>query len=330
MAPLTPFDHPSFARGLNGSPPDRNVRELVGTIQKIVWMAPTGEAVIAKLCSGEVVKGALAEVNGGADGLAVGAVYRFLGYWTCHPRYGDQFAFTTFVRDTPHGYAGVTKYLVDEAPGVGQRRADQLWDAFGPEAVAVLRSDPGRVVAAGILTEATAQEASEALAAAAALERTKIDLFTLFAGRGFPGRLIQACIDEWGARAAATVRRDPFTLLTGGLPGCGFTRCDRLYLDLGARPDRLKRQTLCAWNALREDDRGNTWVRKGAAVEAIQRRCAGAAIDPDRAITLGLRSGWLAQRELPAGVPWLAEWARAEAERRLANAVRRLLGRSKK
>src|SRR5262249_12119937 len=168
------------------------------------------------------------------------------------------------VKDTPHGHAGVVKYLMDEAPNVGRRRADQLWDAFGPEAVAVLRSDPRRVVPAGILTESAAREASEALAGAAALERTKIDLVGPFAGRGFPGKLIQACIDEWGARAAESIRRDPFTLLTKDMPGCGFKRCDRLYIDLGGRPDRLKRQMLCAWNALREDGTGDTWIRKGA------------------------------------------------------------------
>jgi exodeoxyribonuclease V alpha subunit len=317
-------------RGLDGAPPDRNARELVGVVQKIVWMAPSGEAVIAKLCSGEVVKGALAEIDGATDGsgdgLAVGIAYRFLGRWDSHPKYGHQFAFSTYVKDTPHTRAGVVKYLMDEAPNVGRRRADQLWEAFGPEAVAVLRSDPGRVVAAGILTEAAAQEASEALAGAAALERTKIDLFSLFAGRGFPGKLIQSCIDEWGARAAASIRRDAFTLLTKDMPGCGFRRSDRLYIDLGGRPDRLKRQMLCAWNALREDGTGDTWVRRGAAVEAIQRQCAGAAIDPDRAIMLGLRSGWLARRETPAGVFWLAEWGQAEAERRVADNVRRLLG----
>jgi exodeoxyribonuclease V alpha subunit len=331
MTPLTPFDHPGLTRSLNGSPPDRNVRELVGTVRKIVWMSPAGEAVIARLCSGEVVRGSLAEVNGtsnggGAGGLTVGVAYRFLGSWSSHPKYGDQFVFTTFVRDTPSGHTGVTKYLTEVAPGVGQRRADLLWSLFGSEAVAVLRSDPGRVVAAGILTEATAQEASEALAAAAALERTKIDLFTLFAGHGFPGRLIQACIDEWGARAAATVRRDPFTLLVNELPGCGFKRTDRLYIDLGFPPDRLKRQTLCCWHALREDTAGHTWLRKGAAVEAVERLCAGKGVNPERAIELGLRSGWLAQRESPAGVVWLAEWGKAEAERRVADSVRRLLG----
>ena len=84
---------------------------------------------------------------------------------------------------------------------------------------------------------------------------------------------------------------------------------------------------LCAWNSLREDTTGHTWHRQGAAVEAIQRSVVGARVNPEAAIELGLRGGWLDRREDPpsSGYYYLAESEKARAERRLADSVRRLL-----
>lgn len=308
-------------RQLEGRPvaADRNARELVGQVAAVLWSSPEDGAVIAKLSSGFVVKGTADE-----DELQSGVTYRFLGRWDTHHKHGDQFKFETYVKDTPHSRAGVIKYLMDEAPNVGRKRAEQLWEAFEGQAVEVLRTEPAQVVQAGILTEHQATEASIALAAAARLEKTKIDLFGLFAGRGFPGSLLQACIDEWGARAADRVRRDPFTLLINDMPGAGFKRCDRLYLDLGYKKDRLKRQMLCAWSALREDTNGHTWHRINTAVEAIQRNVTGAGLDPVAAIKLGVRGGWLKTRRDPPQILWITEAHKALAEQRLADRIRAL------
>ncbi|HZT79597.1 MAG TPA: AAA family ATPase [Gemmataceae bacterium] len=299
---------------------DRAARELVGTVGRIVWAAEDGSAAIARLESGETVRGPILD----GEELVPHVAYRFLGRWEDHPRYGRQFSWQTYVKDAPHSRTGVVKYLQEEAPNVGKKRAEQLWEAFGSEAVAVLRTEPNRAVAAGILSAEAAREASDALQKAARLEKTKIDLFALFAGRGFPGKLIRACIDLWGARAAEQVKANPFSLLLNELPGAGFQRCDRLYLDLGGRRDRLKRQTLCAWNALRQDTAGNTWLRKGAVIEAINKHCAGPKVNPEAAIALGVRGGWLAIREQPAKVWWVAEFDAALAERRIADRLRDL------
>src|SRR5262249_39742758 len=138
-----------------------------------------------------------------------------------------------------------------------------------------------------------AAAASEALHREAHLEQTKIDLWTLFDGRGFPRTLVSACLRMWGAKAAQRVRQNPFSLLVDGLPGCGFKRTDRLYLDLGYDPTALKRQLLAGWDAIRNDSDGSTWASQGIAVRSV-RQAAPSCPKPEEAIVLGLRSGWLA------------------------------------
>lgn len=304
-------------------PIDPRTKELVGTVDEIRWVAADGSCVIAKLRTGETVKGPSED-----EELAEGVTYRFLGRWESHHKHGDQFAFQTFVKDAPHNRPGVIKYLIDEVAGVGRAKAERLWEAFGSEAVAVLRTDPARVAASGILTADQAGEAARGLTASAALEKTKIDLFSLFVGRGFPGKLLSSCIERWGARASVVVRRNPFILLTEDLPGAGFRRCDRMFLDLGGNRSKLKRQMLSAWNYMREDNDGHTWFPAMTLERKIIEKC-GMAAAPWDAMVLGKRGGWMATRREPADSKaktdlWLAEYEKADAEKQLAYHLLRL------
>jgi hypothetical protein len=101
------------------------------------------------------------------------------------------------------------------------------------------------------------------------------------------------------------VRRDPFVLLVAEVSGCGFTRCDRLYVSLGLNPGRLKRQALAAWHAIKQRD-GDTWHGLGDAVRAVESQIGGANPNPRRALALMARARWLAFRLDAAGNHWLA------------------------
>jgi hypothetical protein len=138
--------------------------------------------------------------------------------------------------------------------------------------------------------------------------------------------LIAACIAKWGARAPERVRRDPFALLIAGLPGCGFLRCDALYLSLGHNPARLKRQALCCWQALREfgDRGGDTWFVVERVAQELHRKLGDAA-RPKAAVRLGLRARWLARYRDREGKLWLAEARKAANEQRVAEAAKGLL-----
>lgn len=263
-------------------------------------------------------------VAGNADEgeLLPGVSYTFYGHWEEHAKHGKQFRFKQFVQKQAATRHGVVNYLMRHAPGIGPGIGAQLWDAYQHDAVKVLRTQPEAAAAAcRHLTIEKARAAAVSLQALVATEEAKIALTDLFAGRGFPGLLVDACIKKWGILAPARVRRDPFCLLVEEMTGCGFARCDRLYTDLGLDLGKLKRQVICLWHLIRSDTSGDTWRDAGGCVRGLGQHMTGAAVQADKAIRLGLRSGWLAQREDSDGKLWLADGKRAANEKYLAERV---------
>lgn len=287
----------------------------VGIFSRTRWQSPEGDRLIAWLEDGTVVLGAAEDGE-----LIPGLAYQFYGRWEEHAEYGRQFHFRQFVRQEPHSRQGVVAYLTRYAPGVGPAVAARLWDAFGSQAVKVLRTQPETAAEAvrPFLRSDRAQAAAEALNKMADVEDTKIELTNLFAGRGFPSVLANECIDHWGILAPARIKRDPFCLLVTEFPGCGFARCDRLYIDLGLPPDRIKRQVIALWHAMHSDTSGHTWIDVEFALSRLGQLISGAKVRPQKAVKMACRAGWLKSRKDDAGKLWLAEADRAQAESRVA------------
>lgn len=290
----------SHANTLPGLLPDssaRNEHEVVGKLAAIVWKADDSSFVIARLADNLTVKGQVDPDDLPQPGLT----YRFHGRWVESERYGEQFEFASFGRVVPHDRAGIVAYLQAVAENVGEGRARKLWDAFGADAVTVLREQPERVAATGIMSEEAAREAAATLAEEVKFEATKIDLLGLFAGRGFQaGRLIKECLRRWGAAAPELIRRNAYLLMLRKLPSAGFKRCDKLYLDLGGNPARLKRQTLCAAHFLKTTGRGDTWFLARTVGDAIKGSVPSEAADPLRALKLGIMARQFNRRRVDA------------------------------
>lgn len=292
----------------------KQLEELTGIYETTRWRAKDdSNYTIGLLDDGIAVCGTAEE-----GALIPGCSYLFRGRWDESAKFGKQFKFVQFVQREPASRHGLVHYLARYAPGIGPVIAGQLYDAFGGEACKVLRTKPELAVsAAPRLTIERAHAAARALQALAALEETKIELTNLFAGRGFPGLLVDACCEKWGILAPRRVRRDPFTLLVNKLPGCGFLRCDRLYMDLGHNPGKLKRQMICLWHALNSDTSGNTWIPESQAIAALEAAVSGAKLKPEKALALGVRARWLARLE-HGQERWIADYERAKSERELA------------
>ena len=298
--------------------------ELVAAFVCQVWRAEDGSAVIAQVRDQQ---GRTHTVKGPPDAgptLAPGVTYRFLGRWEEHDKYGRQFAFQAFSARAGGDKRGVVAYLQAVADNVGEKRAERLWDAYGPLAVEALRNDPEDVAAKGIMSLEDAREAAQTLHDEAAFESVKVELLSMFAGRGFGNRVIKECIRLWRHRAGELVRRNPYLLLLKKLPGCGWKRVDRLYLELGHPPARRKRQTLVAVAELRNSQSGDTWRPASVIGDAIAKAVPVGA-DPLRALRLGIRAGVIARRKDSAGEVWLSEGSKARNEQAVAEHVRRLV-----
>jgi len=277
--------------------------------------------------------------------LRIGCEYRFHGLPTINEFRGKKtptLKFTSFNRCEPQTKEAILRYL-QEAPHVGPKIAATLYQAFGGDAVRVLRNTPAEAVA-GIaklnranqrLSLPHAEAAAAHLRSMAALESTTMEMMKLLGGYGLPKSTAKKAIQRWGSRAAETIKKNPLGTLMS-FRGCGFLKADKVYQSLGLPLDALKRMTLCAWHHLSSDANGHTWHRRSAALTAIRQSVGGVPSFPqakaeryknkretpaERALRVGVRSGLLAEYVDENGEVWLAEGEKAREEKRLADVV---------
>ncbi len=299
---------------------------LIGVFHRFMWRSDDEERphIIGFLQDGTTIKG---NCEGGKM-LQPGLSYEFYGDWVDNPQYGKQFHFNLYVLKVPHSQEGIVAYLQRYGVGIGPVTANRIWDAFGAESVKVLRLQPDAVADIAVIARHfprdKAHESAYELSRIAILEDTKIGLTDLFTGFGFPTVLVEECCDRWKEQAPARIKWDPYTLLVHGMSGCGFARCDALYMKLGLPPDRLKRQVICLWHALNSDSSGDTWMQADKALERLGQMVSGTKLRPKRAVQIGCRSGWLGKRRDADGVLWLAEGKRAENEAFAASKIKEL------
>jgi hypothetical protein len=298
----------------------RTYEELIGIFdyEQNVFDKNDDRAVVGRLEDGATVRGKARE-----DELQTGLTFLFRGYWTEHPRYGKQFAFHSFGVAQPVGQRGTVAYLT-RGPGIGHKRAQQIWEIYGQGALDAIRERPEDVAAKvkGITTD-RAMEAAAYFKAHKDREIVTRDLEELLAGGGFPRKLIDKLIEKWGARAAERIRANAYCLMI--FCNVGYGKADRLYLQLGGRPDTPERLGWCAWNALHKDRDGSTWRPWEFGRLAITKGVAGVDVVPQAGIDWAIAQHHIAVRRDAAGRQWIAEQERAGAERRLATQVHRAI-----
>ncbi|TWU22482.1 ATP-dependent RecD-like DNA helicase [Novipirellula galeiformis] len=287
-------------------------------------------------------------VNGDADDeeLSVGHRYRFYGRYTEY-RGEKQFKFQTFVPARAHDRDGVIEYLILAGRGnhLGKATAAKLWDAFGSDAVRIVRETPEELLRfSNGMTREQAATIGSILTAKKATEDATIELTNLLTGRGLPKTTARKAIKKWGNKAAEIVRKDPFSLMA--FRGCGFKLCDALWIHLGHRPDRLKRQALCAWHSVASDNSGHTWIPIEHVIQSVRQNIGSAKARPIAAIKLAIRLGKMHPEHYgslssiktvgtdgpidPNGNRvWIAEGKKAAAESDLAEMVAAALAEAK-
>lgn len=306
-----------------------------------------GEArlVVAPDSPDQTNAGRVVTIKGQADidELTPYLSYRFYGRWTQYTNRRtkeeeEQFHFQTFVKNQPYDRAGVITYLCEAGAGngLGHARAAKLWEAFESDAVRVMRETPEVAQAALInarlgITDEQRDAIARWLDEEKNIEACKLELTTLLAGRGLPKTTIREAVREWGNRAAEIIKKDPYKLMN--FRGCGFKRCDAMYLDLKHNPSRLKRQTLCGWYSIARNTEGHTWFPLEVALAGIKSNVAGVNIDGPKAMRLAKRSHALSflrtgqnNEIVPSGGKiWCAEGKKARNEQRLAEKIAEMM-----
>jgi exodeoxyribonuclease V alpha subunit len=296
-------------------PKNRAATEHRGALDRVIHSDPAQPFCILALTDGAVVKG-----DADADQFTRGTIYRFLGRWRDNDKKGPQFHFDGFVVHAAHTRAGVVKYLSEASDQLPPKIITRIWEKFREDSVSILRTDPARVATECNLSPDLCELASVDLQRGARFEDVKVELFQLFQGRGFHGKLIDAAITKWGLRAPAVIRKNPFNLLS--MPSAGFRRCDRLWTDFNLPKDSLKRTAIVAAHLVKSDRNGHTWLAAADLAAKLREMIPGA--DVMRAFKLALRARFLKKYKDRANAVWLSSYHRATSEERIAASLARL------
>lgn len=117
-------------------------------------------------------------------------------------------------------------------------------------------------------------------------------MFDLLAGKRFPRTLAVDLVLD--GIEQETVERNPFVLMS--YHGCGFKRCDKMWLDLGRPKKSLKRSVLCLLYEMENHASGSVWFTEKEAIEVLTKSIPGA--DFEKTIRLGWRAGLIETQKL--------------------------------
>src|SRR5699024_6090498 len=73
-------------------------------------------------------------------------LYRFVGKFVEHPRYGRQFQVDSYRQEKPNSKNGTILYLSsDKFPGIGKKTATAIVEQLGPNAIDLIIQEPDRL-----------------------------------------------------------------------------------------------------------------------------------------------------------------------------------------
>jgi exodeoxyribonuclease V alpha subunit len=186
------------------------------------------------------------------------------GEWAHHPKFGEQFKVEQFTTQVPATVYGITKYLGSGLiKGLGPVMAGRIVERFGKNTLDVIEQGIGRlaeVPGVGAKRIAMIAKAWEA-------QRDIRDVMMFLQGHGVGPGYAAKIFKQYGNRAVAVVRENPYRLATD-VTGIGFATADRIAEHIGIprhSPLRVEAGVLFVLQQLAEE--GHVYYPRDALIE---------------------------------------------------------------
>ena len=237
------------------------------------YLSPDGEFAVWGAVLGDEPDGEAVTLTGPLGHVTAGEQLACSGAFAEHPRYGRQFAVSTFRSSLPQSAAGIELWLTRRVPGIGPAFARAIVRHFGaehvfaeldrdPEQLREVRTSSGRAISRKALARAV-----EAWREVATIREVESFLYAHGIGAGLAVRLVR----EYGDEVVSVVRSDPYRLTE--VRGVGFKNADRIARSLGFELDDARRLRAGILYVLQEAEAdGNTFllvVELGPAAERL-------------------------------------------------------------
>ncbi len=201
-------------------------------VETIFHNEENGYRVCIMECEDEVLT-----LVGTLPGLNTGDRIRVTGKMKVHKRYGEQLQADTYEPLLPTSMDGIIEYLGSGLlPGVGEKMARRLTDAFSTDVFEVLEHAPERLQEVKGIGKRTWPKIAQAFK-----EQNALRSFIVWMGqKGIDARLSLKLYQAFGETAKDLLLENPYQLLEV-LPEIGFHRMDTLARNLGMKPEDPRR-----------------------------------------------------------------------------------------
>ena len=167
----------------------------------------------------------------------VGRTYRLLGGWKTHPKYGEQFSFSSYEELEPTTEEGIIAFLSSGLiKGAGRKTAAAIVRKFGKDSLRIIGEEPEMLTRVPGIGKAKAASISESYKE----HREYADTVLELSAYDITPATCMKLYSRFGKYAAATVKADPYSLI-GELYGIGFRKADKIASSLGIAGDSPKR-----------------------------------------------------------------------------------------
>ncbi len=210
---------------------------LTGSVERVTYHNEENGYSVLRL----VVAGMSDPVTviGSFSTVSPGEQLRLSGWWTTHPKYGDQFKSQSYEVLRPATIAGIQKYLGSGLiKGVGPITARRIVDHFGEKTLDVIENEISRLGE----VKGIARKRVELIERAWAEQQSIKQVMLFLQSHGVSTHFGVKIFKHYGHEAIAIVEQNPYRL-AAEVYGIGFRTADQIARNLGLpidAPERLQ------------------------------------------------------------------------------------------
>ncbi len=159
----------------------------------------------------------------------IGREYLLVGEWNVHPKYGEQFVFSSFMEQQPTTEEGILAFLSSGTiKGVGPATAMEIVKKFGEDTLKIIRETPERLREVKGIGETKANQIAESYFAQQEYAEVMMQLSSFDISSSACMKLFKV----YGSKAVEVVKENPYRLISD-VYSIGFTKADGIASKMG-------------------------------------------------------------------------------------------------
>ncbi|MDO5441741.1 MAG: AAA family ATPase, partial [Bacillota bacterium] len=195
----------------------------------------------------------------------LGREYLLVGEWVNHPKYGEQFAFSSFTESMPTSEEGILNFLASGAiRGVGIATALLIVKKFGKDSLKIISENPERLTEIKGIGDAKASQIAESYAA----QREYAEVMMQLSAFDIASSACMKLYKVYGSKSVEIIKENPYRLIDD-VYSIGFQKADAIAEKMGfAKDSEFRIKSALLYVLKRAALNGNTYLSKTELIEA--------------------------------------------------------------